>query len=171
MLMKNFTLYTPEKVAFPGALYLKDEEGNDWYESQQKFDATTLKIIFNSSGVIISKTYDVSGLWPIDNSVAEIPEIEVPKDLDINGGWVFDGKKIIKRKYTSAELMEQAQAKRDSLMAVATAAIAPLQDAVDIDEATDAEISLLKEWKKYRVELNRLDLSTAPNIDWPATPA
>lgn len=42
-------------------------------------------------------------------------------------------------------------------MAAASLAITPLQDAVDVDEATDIEIALLKAWKKYRVALNRLD--------------
>lgn len=71
---------------------------------------------------------------------------------------------------TTEQLVEAAEAERASLMAVATAAIAPLQDAVDIDDATDAEITLLKEWKKYRVALNRLDLSFVPDIDWPQLP-
>lgn len=56
---------------------------------------------------------------------------------------------------------------------IADAAIAPLQDAVDLDEATDSEVALLKEWKRYRVALNRLpDQPGYPaEIDWPAPPA
>lgn len=65
----------------------------------------------------------------------------------------------------------EATAKRDNLMAEATAAIAPLQDAVDLDMATDAEIALLKAWKQYRVALNRIDVNQAPNITWPVPPA
>lgn len=49
--------------------------------------------------------------------------------------------------------------------------IAPLQDAVDLDMATDVEKQTLADWKKYRVLLNRVDISTAPNIDWPPEPA
>ncbi|KAF6663698.1 tail fiber assembly protein [Pantoea sp. EKM101V] len=45
--------------------------------------------------------------------------------------------------------------------------IAPLQDAVDISIATDAEITRLAEWKRYRVALSRIDTSKAPNIEWP----
>lgn len=45
--------------------------------------------------------------------------------------------------------------------------IAPLQDAVDISIATDAEITRLVEWKRYRVELSRIDTSKAPDIEWP----
>jgi len=63
-----------------------------------------------------------------------------------------------------------AAIQRDLLMSSASTAIQPLQDAVDLDEATDDETALLKKWKQYRVALNRLDLSTAPDITWPLLP-
>ncbi|ECA4282321.1 tail fiber assembly protein, partial [Salmonella enterica subsp. enterica serovar Stanley] len=46
--------------------------------------------------------------------------------------------------------------------------IAPLQDAVDLDIATDDEKAQLDEWKKYRILVNRVDTS---NPDWPEKPA
>ncbi|ADO10843.1 Tail fiber assembly protein from lambdoid prophage [Pantoea vagans C9-1] len=52
----------------------------------------------------------------------------------------------------------------------ANRAIAPLQDAVDICIATDDEIARLAEWKRYRVELSRIDTSKAPDIEWPVKP-
>lgn len=55
-------------------------------------------------------------------------------------------------------------------MDVANRIIAPLQDAVDISIATDAEIARLAEWKRYRVALSRIDPSKAPNIEWPDKP-
>lgn len=57
--------------------------------------------------------------------------------------------------------------------AAADAAIAPLQDAVDLDEATPAEAALLKDWKRYRIALNRLPEQPGypAEIDWPAPPA
>ncbi|ENE0102916.1 tail fiber assembly protein [Escherichia albertii] len=48
--------------------------------------------------------------------------------------------------------------------------MAPLQEAVDLDIATEEETSLLEVWKKYRVLLNRVDTSVAPDIEWPAVP-
>jgi len=59
---------------------------------------------------------------------------------------------------------------RDVLLAQAATAIAPLQDAVDLDMATDAEGALLKLWKQYRVAVNRVDLSQATPT-WPEQPA
>ncbi|MDE9471055.1 tail fiber assembly protein, partial [Xenorhabdus bovienii] len=55
-------------------------------------------------------------------------------------------------------------------MRIARDKIAPLQDAVDLNIATDAEKSALTEWRRYRVLLNRVDCSTAPDITWPEQP-
>jgi len=67
-------------------------------------------------------------------------------------------------------MVEIADNQKSSLMAEATVAIAPLQDAVDLEEATDNEKTQLTAWKKYRVLLNRIDTSIAPNITWPTKP-
>ncbi|MNH11680.1 tail fiber assembly protein [Pseudomonas putida] len=58
------------------------------------------------------------------------------------------------------------------LRAAADVAIAPLQDAVDLDDASPAEVEALKAWKRYRVALNRLvDQPGYPvEIDWPEVP-
>ncbi|CAL8476392.1 tail fiber assembly protein [Caballeronia sp. S22] len=61
-------------------------------------------------------------------------------------------------------------ATRDALLAAAAVAIAPLQDAVDLDIATDGEVAFLKQWKQYRVAVNRVDLTQAA-ISWPSVPA
>ncbi|PFF93581.1 tail fiber assembly protein [Escherichia albertii] len=71
---------------------------------------------------------------------------------------------------TEEQLIDGAENKRNKLMKAANAAIAPLQDAVELGIATDEEIVLLKEWKKYRVLLNRVDTSLAPEISWPDLP-
>ncbi|EUD07858.1 tail fiber assembly protein [Providencia alcalifaciens] len=68
------------------------------------------------------------------------------------------------------QYIAEAEQKKQSLLAEANIAIAPLQDAVDLEMATDEEIALLKEWKKYRVLLNRVDTSLAPDIEWPQQP-
>ena len=65
---------------------------------------------------------------------------------------------------TTAQLIDIADNKKTALMAEATVAMAPLQDAVDLDEATEEERSQLIAWKKYRVFLNRVDTSISPNV-------
>lgn len=68
------------------------------------------------------------------------------------------------------QLIAEAEQQKQILLSEASEAIAPLQDAVDLDIATDEEIAKLKAWKTYRVFLNRVDTSIAPSIEWPEKP-
>lgn len=63
-----------------------------------------------------------------------------------------------------------AEAERSQRIAEAAEAIAPLQDAVELGIATAEETENLSRWKLYRVMLNRLDVSTAPDVEWPEKP-
>ncbi|MCC8374294.1 MULTISPECIES: tail fiber assembly protein [Photorhabdus] len=71
---------------------------------------------------------------------------------------------------TKEELISIAESQRTQFISHANEKITPLSDAIELDIATDEEILLLKEWKKYRVMLNRVDTSKAPEIDWPISP-
>ncbi|ECK6141657.1 DUF4376 domain-containing protein [Salmonella enterica] len=93
--IKHFTPYEPESPAFPGAAYLKSEDGQDWYECQKHFADDTLKFTYDDNGVITCITRDVSGLWPVGLSVAEVPDTTENRRADISGRWGFDGEKIV----------------------------------------------------------------------------
>ena len=58
------------------------------------------------------------------------------------------------------------------LRKIADQAASDLQDAVDIDEASDEDLTLLNEWKKYRVALSKVPVQAGyPTvIDWPVAP-
>lgn len=71
---------------------------------------------------------------------------------------------------TAEQLAVMAASEKAKLLALATIAIDPLQDAADLEIATDKEAASLKAWKTYRVMVNRIDTSKAPNIDWPKAP-
>ncbi|MDL4913069.1 MAG: tail fiber assembly protein [Enterobacterales bacterium endosymbiont of Blomia tropicalis] len=71
---------------------------------------------------------------------------------------------------TREEQIEAAERKKAQLMAEAAKAIAPLQDADDLGMAMVEEKSALISWKTFRVKLNRIDTSVAPDIEWPEVP-
>ncbi|CDL86732.1 tail fiber assembly protein [Xenorhabdus cabanillasii] len=71
---------------------------------------------------------------------------------------------------TKEQYIELAESEKHYRMSQATNAIVPLQDAVDLKMATEAEKSAFTAWRKYRVLLNRVDCSTAPDIHWPEQP-
>ncbi|WP_141557329.1 tail fiber assembly protein, partial [Xenorhabdus cabanillasii] len=66
--------------------------------------------------------------------------------------------------------IQQAEYEKRQLLRAATEKIDICQDAVDLGMATEAEKSTLTAWRKYRVLLNRVDCSTAPDIHWPEQP-
>lgn len=68
---------------------------------------------------------------------------------------------------TQEELIQLAEDEKQNQLQEASKIIAPLQDAVDLGIATDEEREQLIKWKEYRVLLNRIDVSTASDIDWP----
>ncbi len=72
--------------------------------------------------------------------------------------------------HTQEQLITLTNQKKSSLMSEANKTIAPLQDAVDLAIATEEETTQLIAWKNYRVLLNRVDISLAPDIDWPLAP-
>lgn len=67
------------------------------------------------------------------------------------------------------DLVSQAEQLKVTLMSEATQQISILQDAVDLEMATDDEKLQLTAWKKYRVLLNRVDTSSS-SISWPKKP-
>ena len=79
----------------------------------------------------------------------------------------------MKEAQAAAALLAAVQAEIATLRKIADDAIAPLQDAVDVDDATTEEEALLKLWKKCRIALNRLPEQAGypADINWPALPA
>ena len=71
---------------------------------------------------------------------------------------------------TKDEQQERAEQKRQTLKSVADTEISWRQDAVDAGMATEEETAMLAAWRKYRVLLMRVDVSLAPDINWPEPP-
>ncbi|KLX07628.1 hypothetical protein SK67_01640 [Escherichia coli] len=67
-------------------------------------------------------------------------------------------------------LVRAAESQKKEQIAYAGEIIATLQDAVDLDMATEEEKLSLTHWKKYRVLLNRVQPEDAPDIEWPEMP-
>ena len=120
-------------------------------------------------GTIIYSTE--TGAETTMQEVGEIPDgFTTSKPTSEFDSW--DGKKwqLDVNKQHQYEI-NQASAKKIQLITEATAQIGYLQDAVDSQIATEQEIQLLAEWKKYRALVNRIDAQQAPNIDWPSKPS
>lgn len=170
---KRFTRYLPvegeqaELAEKHNVMFLRAEDGTDWYEAQKKFATDTMKLVIDDEGIIRSFSRDITTLWPVDKGVAEVAYTTSFDDVWIDGGWQYRDGKVSPRVYTQAELVEQAERKKSSLLAEAMAAIAPLERAVKLDIATSDEIASLEVWERYSVMVNRVDTSKP---EWPTPP-
>ncbi|WP_122868016.1 tail fiber assembly protein [Pseudomonas viridiflava] len=78
----------------------------------------------------------------------------------------------MKQEQAAKQRLANVVAEIARLRKIADYTIAPLQDAVDIDEATPEEAAALTKWKKYRIALNRIPAQPGyfDVIDWPVMP-
>ncbi|ENJ8190407.1 tail fiber assembly protein [Yersinia enterocolitica] len=105
------------------------------------------------------------------NIIGELPDtLTLLAPQTIYDKW--NGKKWVTDKAAQqATAIHETEEKKTILLNAATVKIAPLQDAVDTNMATDDEKTRLIAWKTHRVLLSRIDTSKTPDIDWPEVPA
>lgn len=117
--------------------------------------------------------YDINGTWPDD--ALEISEQWYRYLLDKQS----EGKTINQNEYgqpvvtepespTQEELTEQAEKQKSKLLAEAESIISPLERAVKLGMATDAEREMLELWERYSVHVSRVNTE---NPEWPDKPS
>lgn len=106
------------------------------------------------------KLYHPSLVWVDITTLPEQPDVNYQYSDGVFTAPVTDAE--------NAELI--ASSRLAAEMDEANRTIVPLQDAVDVGIATDAEIARLTEWKRYRVELSRIDINQVSSIQWPLRP-
>ncbi|WP_340611381.1 tail fiber assembly protein [Xenorhabdus bharatensis] len=126
--------------------------------------------------VVMKQSYLDAGSWPDDGiEVSEAVFIEYAGQTPPKGKRRVAGPDGLPTwgdipPPTQAELQQEAESKKRYLINTAKERIDIWQDAVDLDMATKEEKAALLKWKKYRVLLNRVDCSAAPDIVWPEQP-
>ncbi|MDM2906616.1 tail fiber assembly protein [Citrobacter sp. Cpo015] len=169
----KFTPYTPDTTDRPkiidgqNVMFLQDDKGNDWYDVIELFDESkTLKIGYDDDGRVRTFTTNIHALFPVNLSVVELPATKANLRVTLGDDWFYkDGKLQQIRNH-----LADAEAERDSRMAEVTTRIDWLEDAQkDGDISSDEETELVT-LRAYRTALRRLDLSTAPDINWPEVP-
>lgn len=135
-----------------------------------KFSPSTCGFYFEED----KDMYLAVGSWPTD--LVDVDEDQyraLMKDCaagkTISAG--KDGKPIAETAVRQeADIVAANERERDARLAEATVRIAPLQDAFDLDLATDEEKTLLTQWRTYRMLVNRVDINLA-GPEWPEQPA
>ncbi|ATX97002.1 phage tail protein [Citrobacter freundii] len=169
----KFTPYTPDTTDRPriidgqNVMFLQDDKGNDWYDVIELFDESkTLKIGYDDDGRVRTFTTNIHALFPVNLSVVELPATKANLRVTLGDDWFYkDGKLQQIRNY-----LADAEAERGNRMAEVTTRIDWLEDAQKDGDISSDEETELATLRAYRTALRRLDLSSAPDIDWPEVP-
>ncbi|HAY0227943.1 TPA: tail fiber assembly protein [Escherichia coli] len=169
--IKNFTKYIPENPVFPGASCLISEDGHDWYECQELFAEETYKIAYDSDGIVRSISGDVSSLFPVNLSVAEVETL--PEGVDINGGWYYQNGEVLP---VPVDYAKQAETQRQRLLSEAGDVTSDQVTELLLGIISDEDKEILTAWQLYIRALKALDLSAVSDeasfdaIEWPVSP-
>ncbi|WP_312624965.1 tail fiber assembly protein [Scandinavium sp.] len=127
--------------------------------------------VIDPSGVIINTVlWDGETEWQPPEGVSVVL-CENESDCIIGG--TYDGRTFYPptpSEESKVEAVAEAEQTKAILLAEATLSISPLQDAAELEIATEDETVMLAAWKKYRVMVNRVDTSKAPYVTWPEKP-
>ncbi|GLH24085.1 hypothetical protein ENT52713_14810 [Enterobacter sp. 200527-13] len=164
--MKNlgkFKRYEPEPPEIPGAIYVKNEDGTDWYTIawDKERIAGNIYAGTDDEGNIVCVTDDGSALFPVDMTVWEIPADEAPEGILTDGynARIIDG-------VYSLDPLIIARDTQSRLLKEAEDTIRYLERAVKHGMATEEETVSLEAWEKYSVLVSRVK----PGEDWPLKP-
>lgn len=179
-ILTNFKEYTPEDENSQvlaqelKVMFIKSAEGADWYQSQSLFREDYLKVLFDAkTGVIVGTGTDVTTLWPLGYSVADV-EYDLKATPDTLKGKVFNLRtgKIVDRVYSKAEQRVIAESEISSLQREVAALMVPLQAGKELNMLTEEEAAYLIELQRYTLYLSRVPSQEGypTNIEWPVLP-
>ncbi|MFV0261395.1 MAG: tail fiber assembly protein [Kluyvera sp.] len=173
--IKNFKIIKPSKkllktYAIDGGetpLFLQADDGQDWYTCQALFSDDTVKIQYDSDGVIrfvVDKpvpqrgnVYAVSMLWPDGMSVAEIAQADYPAGCCTDGTWKFDGVSIYQDSEVLASQISSGNQRLRKMHALtASLAIATIQAGMSQNRQQENDDSLLLQWQDYLCNLRAM---------------
>ncbi|EMH6403736.1 tail fiber assembly protein [Providencia rettgeri] len=146
----------PELPTKAGFAVVRSEDGSKW------------EIVTDNRG---KTAYSKETRQPIEiDFIGELPTdltlLEPKTEFDVWNGkkWVTD------TEVQKASFVAQAESEKAQRLDEANKQVSDLQDAIDVGLALDGDEIALLNWKTYRVYLNRVDTSTAPDIEWPVKP-
>lgn len=173
----KFTRYIPDdkyktrEIDGEPVLYLRDENGNDWYETLSLFDEySTLKVGYYDDGRVGTFSTNIYAFAPVNMRVVELPATEENMQIALGGNWFYKDGQLFRDYRINAEV------ERDKRIAGATLRINWLAAAREDGDISAKEEAELAAQRAYRAALRRMKLeevtdeTTYSAIQWPAIP-
>lgn len=172
MELRNVTRYYPEEMPYGENIqYFRSEDGQDFYESLDKFTKKYKLCIHPESGVIYSMAEDVSRLYPAGFTIVEVDEL--PEGFGIEASWYYKDGAVLP---VPVDYSQLAETQRQRLLTAAQSVISDWKTELGLGTISDDDKTRLTQWMAYIKLLKTLDLSTVTDeisfnaINWPERP-
>ncbi|EFB2279009.1 tail fiber assembly protein [Escherichia coli] len=172
MELRNVSRYYPENMPYgKGIQYFRSEDGQDFYESLDKFTKKYKLCIHPETGVIYSMAEDVSRLYPAGFTIVEVDEL--PEGFGIEASWYYQDGDVLPVPVDYAQL---AETQRQRLLNEAKDITSDWKTELELGTISDDDKARLTQWMAYIKAVKALDLSTVTDeasfysINWPERP-
>ncbi len=172
MELRAVTRYYPESMLYgEGIQYFRSEDGQDFYDSLDKFTKKYKLCIHPETGVIYSMAEDVSRLYPVGFTIVEVDEL--PEGFCIEARWYYKDGEVLP---APVDYRQQAESERARLTVIAEREISDKKTDLLLGIISDEEKEKLKAYRIYAKSLQAMDFSSVTdkvaydNIAWPESP-
>ncbi|HEA8349102.1 TPA: tail fiber assembly protein [Escherichia coli] len=172
MELRNVSRYYPEDMPYGKDIqYFRSEDGQDFYESLDKFTKKYKLCIHPESGVIYSMAEDVSRLYPAGFTIVEVDEL--PEGFGIEASWYYKDGEVLPVPVDYSRLAEK---KRQRLLNEAKDITSDWKTELELGTISDDDKVRLTKWMAYIKTVKTLDLSQVSDkssfdlIQWPEKP-
>ncbi|ENJ8227779.1 tail fiber assembly protein [Escherichia coli] len=172
MELRNVSRYYPENMPYGKDIqYFRSEDGQDFYESLDKFTKKYKLCIHPETSVIYSMAEDVSRLYPAGFTIVEVDEL--PEGFGIEACWYYQDGEVLPVPVDYSRLAEK---KRQNLLNEAKDITSDWKTELELGTLSDDDKARLTQWMAYIKAVKALDLSTVTDeasfysINWPERP-
>lgn len=173
MELRNVTRYYPEEMPYgEGIQYFRSEDGQDFYESLDKFTKKYKLCTHPETGVIYSMAEDASRLYPAGFTIVEVDEL--PEGFGIEACWYYKDGEVLPVPVDYSRLAEK---QRQRLLNEAKDITSDWKTELELGTISDDDKVRLTQWMEYIKAVKALDLSQVSDessfylIQWPDKPA
>lgn len=140
----KWTRYVPEKSPVPGALFLEDEKGQDWYAFVSKLEQGKTYIQYGEDGQVVMIDTDPTKFFPDESYFRSVESI--PKDFS-NKTYIFNGEDFEKVEWMEDRLFESKKQSLFQRAAVLLSTYAALGEDDKVEQMKQYIIDL-RAWSK-----------------------
>ncbi|HBV4911619.1 TPA: tail fiber assembly protein [Serratia marcescens] len=128
---------------------------------------SSIYAVVNKGVVINTVVWDGLTEWKADGGTA------VLADASIGIGWLYDGKAFHEpppRIVTHKELVEAAEQRQQVLLTLVDEVTSDWRVELMLGDISENDKAKLAAWMNYKKVVKAVDVSVAPDINWPAQP-